>query len=100
MDNHTSILSALIEELLTAIVKNAVADAFKKQADDTPRYPEKVLVQQASEITGYTKNTLYQMHHRGQLPGAIKVGGKLLFDSATLRKWVEEGGRRIPPKRI
>ena len=27
------------------------------------------------------------------IPGAIKVGGKLLFDTATLRDWVDNGGR-------
>lgn len=95
MSSQGSLLGSSIEELLTKIIKNAVAESFQRHADETPRYPEKVAIDQASEITGYTKSSLYQMHSRGQVPGALKVGGKLLFDTATLKLWVEEGGRKI-----
>ena len=94
-DNQNYLLDSFME-FLSRIVKDAVAEAFKQQADKTPRYPEKVAIDLASEITGYTRNSLYQMHCRGQVPGAIKVGGKLLFDTATLKQWVEDGGRRLP----
>ena len=97
-NNQVHLIGSCLEEFLTKVIKNAVAEAFQHQIDNTPRYPEKVAVEQASEITGYTKSSLYQMHSRGQVPGALKVGGKLLFDTATLKKWVEEGGRRLPPK--
>ena len=92
MSNDTILLG--LKELLQNIVMDAVTEAFQRQAEGSPRYPERVAVELASEITGYTKNSLYQMHSRGQVPGAIKVGGKLLFDTATLRQWVAEGGRR------
>ena len=95
MNNPASLLGSSLEELLRKIVKEAVAEAFKRQAEETPRYPEKVAIEQACEITGYTRNSLYQMHSRGQVPGALKVGGKLMFDTATLKRWVDEGGRRI-----
>ena len=98
MSNSASILGSYVEDILKTIVKEAVAEAFQKKAEETPRYPEKVAIDQASEITGYTKNSLYQMHSRGQVPGALKVGGKLLFDTAILKRWVAEGGRRITPK--
>ena len=94
MASDLSLLGSQIEEILRKLVKDAVTEALKQKAEETPRYPEKVTVAQASEITGYSKNSLYQMHHNGNIPGAIKVGGKLLFDTATLRKWVEEGGSR------
>ena len=96
MPNGTpSLLAAL--ELFKAIihdsVKDAVAEVLKEQkAQELPVYPEKVGIAQASEITGFTKNSLYQMHSKGTIPGAKKVGGKLLFDTATLRKWVDNGG--------
>ena len=93
MNSATSLLGSL-EELLTKIVKEAVEEAFRCHAEKSPRYPEKVAVEQASEITGYTRNSLYQMHSRGQVPGALKVGGKLMFDTATLKRWVDEGGGR------
>ena len=95
MDNQVSLLASIVETYLTKIVKDAVLEAFTLQAERSPRYPEKVSVDQASEITGYSRNSLYQMHSRGQIPGAIKVGCKLLFDTATLKQWVEEGGRKI-----
>ena len=90
---HSEIVS-YIEKFISEIVKEAVTEAFLQQREKSPRYPEKVAVQQASEITGYTRNSLYQMHCRGQVPGAIKVGGKLMFDTAKLKQWVEEGGNR------
>ena len=94
MNNTPAIVGSYIEELLKKIVGDAVAEAFQRQAEGSPRYPERVAVELASEITGYTKNSLYQMHCRGQVPGAIKIGGKLMFDTATLQQWVAEGGRR------
>ncbi len=92
MSSETLLLG--LKELLQTIVEDAVKEAFQRQAEESPRYPEKVAVELASEITGYTKNSLYQMHSRGQVPGALKVGGKLMFDTATLQQWVAEGGRR------
>lgn len=93
MSNGTSCLLDAVKALLTPMVKEAVTEALKEQhSQELPRYPEKVTVAQASEITKYSRNSLYQMHSKGLIPGAVKVGGKLLFDTATLRKWVEEGG--------
>ena len=89
----SSIALALLDELrpeLSKLIQESVEAALLKESGT--RYPEKVSVAQASEITGYSKNSLYQMNHNRTIPGAIKIGGKLLFDTATLRKWVEEGG--------
>lgn len=89
----SSITLAVLDELrpyLIALIQEAVGPVIREDAG--PQYPEKVSVEQASEITGYSKNSLYQMHSKGTIPGAKKVGGKLLFDTATLRKWVENGG--------
>ena len=94
MSKDISAFGSFMQELIAGIVKEAVEEAFQRQAEESPRYPEKVAVELASEITGYTKNSLYQMHSRGQVPGALKVGGKLMFDTATLQQWVAEGGRR------
>lgn len=90
----SSIALSLLDELrpeLTKLIQDAVGAALEKQSSSR-RYPEKVGVAQASEITGLRKNSLYQMHSKGQIPGALKVGGKLLFDTATLREWVNNGG--------
>ena len=89
----SNLAAALLEEItpeLVLIIRDAVKAAMA-EADTQPRYPERVTVAQASEITGYSKNSLYQMHSRGQVPGASKVGGKLTFETAKLREWVNSG---------
>ena len=86
---------ALAEELrpyLSQLVKDAVKAALAEKAEQ-PRYPERVAVQTAAKITGYKVNSIYQMHSRKQIPGALKVGGKLMFDTAVLQKWVSSGAR-------
>lgn len=93
MPSGTPSLLDAIKALLYPMVKEAVAEALREQkAHELPVYPEKVGIVQASEITRYSVNSLYQMHSKGTIPGAQRVGGKLLFDTATLRKWVENGG--------
>ena len=90
---NDSLLVDAIKALFYPWIKEAVAEALREfKAESPERYPEKISVYQASEITGYSKNSLYQMHCRGQVPGAQKVRGKLVFDTATLREWVNNGG--------
>lgn len=98
MINDNSLVEA-VKAIVYPWIKEAAMEAFREQKEQEPyRYPEKVSVSQASEITGYSRNSLYQMHSKGKVPGALKVGGKLLFDTTTLRKWVEEGGGTIQYK--
>jgi predicted DNA-binding transcriptional regulator AlpA len=92
MDEALNQLLERFRPFLTSIVMECVSSVIEKRAEN--RFGEKVTVTQASELTGYSVNSLYQMHSKGQVPGALKVGGKLLFDTATLRNWVETGGRR------
>ena len=74
------------------MMEEAVLAALGKMQQQLRRYPEKVNIEQAAEITGYSKNSLYQMHSRGQIPCAIKVGSKLMFRTSELQEWVEHGG--------
>lgn len=88
------IAQAIFEEFkpeLRALVEDAVLSALEK-LHGKPRYPERVNVEKAAEITGYSKNSLYQMHSQGRIPGAIKVGAKLMFKTKELEEWVEQGG--------
>jgi predicted DNA-binding transcriptional regulator AlpA len=84
-------LLALLRPYLVEIVRESYSSVCVEQAKC--QLPERINVAQASELTGYSKNSLYQMHSKGTIPGALKVGGKLLFDTATLRTWVNTGGR-------
>ena len=84
-----------MKAVLVSWMKEAIMEVLKEQeTQQRPVYPEKVGIIQACEITGYSRNSLYQMHSKGRVPGALKLGGKLLFDTATLRRWVEESGVR------
>ena len=85
------IIEAIRPELNT-LVEEAVISALGKVEQQLRQYPEKVNIEQASEITGYSKNSLYQMHSRGQIPCAIKIGSKLMFRTKELQEWVERGG--------
>ena len=88
-----SIALSLLEEIrpaLDEIIRGAVKAALADQAGQL-RYPERVAVAQAAEITGYSVNSLYQMNSKGQVPGAIKIGGKLMFETAALQEWVRSG---------
>jgi predicted DNA-binding transcriptional regulator AlpA len=89
----TKILEAFIQALLLSVeetCKDAITAALAENAGQ-PRYPEFVAADQAAEITGYSKNSIYQMNHQGRVPGARKIGGKLMFETAVLREWVRSG---------
>lgn len=93
MNSATNPFSLLVE-LFYSAASEGIAKALREQHPAEPiRYPERVPVDVASEITGYTKNSLYQMHSKGKVPGAHKVGGKLMFETAALQEWVANGGR-------
>ena len=88
-DNY--LLLDTFKEMVVSWMKEAVVEVLnERESQQSLVYPEKVGINQASEITGYSRNSLYQMHSKGLVPGAMKLGGKLLFDTVTLRKWVEE----------
>ena len=87
----SSLLLALTDELrpwLEQLIKDTVTAAL---SEGQPRYPEFVSPVQAAEITGYSKNSIYQMKHNGKVPGARKIGGKLMFETAVLQEWVRSG---------
>lgn len=89
-------LKNFLETILAPIIERSVSNAVKSEKAKTEKtYPANVGITTACEITGYSRNSLYQMHSRGQVPGAFKNGGKLLFKSADLIKWTERGRGRV-----
>lgn len=83
-----------LEGYLQAVVEKAVESAVRKIQEEQALTPEWVSVDKASEITCYSKNSIYQMHSRGQIPGAKKVGNRLLFKVTALYEWMENGGNK------
>lgn len=92
MNNGLSPIFQELKPYMVELLSEALVSAFQKMETEQPRYPERVNVEKASEITGYSKNSLYQMHSKGLIPGAHKVGGKLLFETAALQAFVAAGG--------
>lgn len=86
-------LLEMVRTELKAIVRETMLEVLQDEKRKSV-YPERVSIVQASEITGYSKNSLYLMHSPGKVPGAHKVGSKLMFYTASLRKWVEKGGAK------
>lgn len=83
------ILALIVEGCKKALSESQEAEQKKK------KYPPRCNVTTASEITNLSRNTIYQMHHNGTIPGAQKIGGKLVFDTAVLEKWAAEGGNKV-----
>lgn len=52
-----------------------------------------ISVRQAAEILGVTEGTAYRWLDRGELPGAVRVGGRWYVRRAALERWcnAEEG---------
>ena len=86
-----SVADALFEMLGPRFAQLLGEVVESKLTEHKKEYPELVSVEVASEITGYKKNSLYQMKHNGRIPGARKIGGKLMFESAALIEWVRSG---------
>lgn len=84
------VLTFSLEEL-TNLVNKAVRDALSSpgrlKGAETPKYLTPV---QLSELIGWKLSTVYQNHHNGLIPGASKVGNRLLFDSAIVLTWITE----------
>ena len=71
-------------EIINAAVKNAMSEAV---IPTTPKYYNPI---QLAEVIGWKLSTVYQNHHHGLIPGARKVGNRLLFDSEIILAWITE----------
>ena len=83
----------MVEDYLRRIIEDSVMKAYAKATEEHRRFGEVTDVRGASEITGLSTNTLYQLHSKGRVPGVRKVGSRLVFRVEELRAWVDRGGR-------
>ena len=51
---------------------------------------------QLAEMNGWKLTTVYQNHHNGLIPGARKIGNRLLFETEIILAWIESNA--IPTK--
>lgn len=61
--------------------------------EELPKYLTPVKL---AELTGYKLTTIYQNNYNNLIPGAKKVGNRLLFDTSVILEWIEENS--IPTK--
>ena len=76
---------------LQAIIERAVSKAIgeHKQANQTQRDFDIADINGASQITGYSKNSIYKMTSLHEIPFVKRPGGrKLFFSKKALESWL------------
>lgn len=85
------IFKPIIREAASRAAEEAVRRYIEKTATSSPRSGERYDVKVAMKRTGWSRQTIYQRHSNGTIPGAVKVGSKLMFDAAILEDWIAAG---------
>jgi excisionase family DNA binding protein len=82
-------LPALIVEL-AALQQRAAMRIRIATASDTPPGPSQALdVGDVAQRTGMSRGWLYREARAGRLPFARRLGRRVVFDEAALRRWLE-----------
>ena len=79
---------------LKRIISDAVADALTKAGTYNSKKVEFDLIDinKASELTGYSKHTIWKMTSRHEIPFIKRPGGrKLFFSKKALELWIISG---------
>lgn len=80
-----------IDERLARIERALALAATADKKEDTG-LPEILNLTQAVELTGYSRDYLYQLNSRGQVPSIPAVrGSKLRFNKKILLMWLAMG---------
>lgn len=82
------------EQLVTLIsrcVRQAVTEAMEEHDRRTTPAPKYLTPGGVSERSNLSKQTIYQRHSNGTIPGAVRDGGKLLFVTEVIDRWVAAG---------
>ena len=53
--------------------------------DNVPNY---YTVEDLMKLTGFSKQTIYQKNSNGEIPGSVKIGSSLRFDSREIKSWL------------
>lgn len=61
----------------------------KAESDTTARAT--LRADEVAALLGVGRNTVYLAAERGEIPGAIRVGRRLLFARATVLAWLGQG---------
>lgn len=91
MNEIVKLIVAALEADRRAVAEQAAELAFEKVGNGK-KYGAILSVAEAAEVSKLKVQTIYQKSSRGELPGARKVGSRLVFDTAEFMQWVN-GGR-------
>ena len=89
----------MLEEIIQKYINQAAERAAEravqiyalKHQDKADKYGNKMTPKQVCAESGMALQTLYQKKCNGQIPGAVKLGGKLFFETAVVLPWIEAG---------
>lgn len=57
-------------------------------------FPRLLSMGEVGELIPLSKTTLYDMARRGDIPGVVYFGRRVLFDEAKIYRWIDSGGFR------
>ena len=80
-----------LRQIIEPTVYKAVADALEKVLGNKPKYGRFMTVEQLGKESGYSKHSIYQMSCNKQIPGAVKIGSKLMFETIIVLDWIKDG---------
>lgn len=90
-NSNSDATTNILVDLLTPVIKQAVADAMAELSENvTPRPPRPLNVEEAADYLSMPKSSLYQLTSKKHIP-FFKRGKKLFFYQDELDKWVKEG---------
>lgn len=85
------VIKQLIEQAANRAAEAAVQRFALEHQPKPSRYGDRMTPQDLRKETGWALQTVYQKRSNGQIPGAVKVGSKLMFITAEVMPWIEAG---------
>ena len=85
------VIKQLIEQAATSAADAAVRRFAEEHKPKPSRYGDRMTVEDLMRETGFAKQTVYQKNSNRAIPGAVKVGAKLMFITAEVMPWIESG---------
>jgi excisionase family DNA binding protein len=77
---------------------NPLASVSRRDVDRRP-LPQLLTVDETAAVLRTSPKAVYVMAQRGQLPGRIRLGRRMLFDAAILVEWLRQKSAPLPKER-
>lgn len=88
---YTQSLEDILSGVLGPIIRREVADALRDAMPKTPKFGRLMTVDQLAQESNYSRHTIYQKNCNHEIPGAVKIGSKLMFETSTALEWIKDG---------